>query len=50
MEARTVHANDVDFYVELRGEGPVVLLYPDGCNDCGPYGKVADLLAQSPHP
>lgn len=46
METRTVHANDVDFYVELRGEGPVVLLYPDGCNDCGPYGKVADLLAE----
>ncbi len=47
MESRSVRANGVDFYVEERGEGPVVLLYPDGSNDCEAYGRLADLLAES---
>jgi pimeloyl-ACP methyl ester carboxylesterase len=38
-------ANGIDFYCELRGNGPKVVLVPDGWNDCGTYGKLADFLA-----
>jgi len=41
----TVTANGVDFYCELRGNGPPFVLIPDGCNDCGEYSKVGDMLA-----
>ncbi|MEA4895114.1 MAG: alpha/beta hydrolase [Oscillospiraceae bacterium] len=39
------YANGIDFYCELRGSGPKVVLVPDGTNDCGTYGKLADYLA-----
>lgn len=49
MQPRTFYTpvNGIDFYCELRGEGPAIVLVPDGCNDCGPYGKVAALLSDA---
>jgi len=35
------NANGVDFYCESRGDGPLVVLVPDGSNDCGPYDNLA---------
>jgi pimeloyl-ACP methyl ester carboxylesterase len=40
-----VHANGMDFYCELMGQGPTLVLVPDGGNDCGPYEKMMDYLA-----
>ncbi|MEA4895115.1 MAG: alpha/beta hydrolase [Oscillospiraceae bacterium] len=40
------NANGIDFYCEMRGNGPKVVLVPDGWNDCGTYGKLADILAE----
>lgn len=45
METLKVRANDMDFYCEKRGSGPVLVLVPDGVNDCGHYGRVGDMLA-----
>ena len=39
------NVNDVDFYCELRGKGPTIVLVPSGEGDCGSFGKVADMLA-----
>ena len=36
----------VDWYYELRGEGPPVVLVPSGEGDCGSFEKVASALAQ----
>lgn len=41
-----VDVNQVSFYCELRGEGSLVVLHPDGSNDCGAYEKLADILAR----
>lgn len=41
----TVHAHGMDFYCELMGQGPTIVLVPDGGNDCGPYEKVMEYLA-----
>ena len=37
--------NDVDFYCELRGSGPTIVLVPSGEGDCGSFDKVAEMLA-----
>jgi pimeloyl-ACP methyl ester carboxylesterase len=37
--------NDIDFYCELRGSGPSVVLVPSGEGDCGSFAQVADALA-----
>lgn len=44
-EILTVHVNGMDFYCEKSGSGPAIVLVPDGGNDCGPYGKLAELLS-----
>lgn len=38
-------ANGIEFYCEMRGTGPLVLLVPDGCNDCGPYDNLSLALS-----
>lgn len=43
----SVKVNDVDFYCETRGQGPSLVLVPDGCNDCQTFDEVANLLATS---
>lgn len=45
-EFLNVEANGMTFYVERRGEGPVVVLVPAGNNDCGPLKTLAELLAK----
>ena len=30
-------ANDIEFYCEMAGQGPLVVIAPDGSNDCTPY-------------
>lgn len=41
----TINVNDVNFYCEMRGRGPVLVLVPDGCNDCQPFDEVSKFLA-----
>lgn len=41
----TAHANDMDFYCEMVGQGPTIVLVPDGANDCGPYEKMMEYLS-----
>jgi pimeloyl-ACP methyl ester carboxylesterase len=41
----TVHANGMDFYCEMMGQGPTIVLVPPGSNDCGPYEKMMGYLA-----
>jgi pimeloyl-ACP methyl ester carboxylesterase len=41
----TTHANGMDFYCELLGQGPTIVLVPDGANDCGPYEKMMEYLS-----
>ena len=41
----TTHANGMDFYCEMMGQGPTIVIVPDGTNDCGPYGKMMEYLA-----
>src|SRR6516165_9481852 len=40
-----VSANGMDFYCELMGQGPTLVLVPDGGNDCGPYELMMEYLA-----
>lgn len=40
-----VHANGMDFYCELMGQGPTMVLVPEGSNDCGPYEHMMASLA-----
>ena len=35
----------IDWYCELRGRGPTVVLIPSGEGDCGSFATVADLLS-----
>ncbi len=44
-EILSVNVNGVDFYCEKRGQGPAILLVPDGCNDCEPYDNLSKLLS-----
>jgi pimeloyl-ACP methyl ester carboxylesterase len=37
--------NGLNFYCELRGRGPTIVLVPSGEGDCGSFTKVADMLA-----
>ena len=46
MEVLHVPSNGMTFYCERRGQGPLVVLVPSGCNDCGPLAKTADILAE----
>ena len=41
----TAHANGMDFYCEMMGQGPTIVIVPDGGNDCGPYEKMMDYLS-----
>jgi pimeloyl-ACP methyl ester carboxylesterase len=41
----TVHANGMDFYCEMMGRGPTVVLVPPGSNDCGEYEHMMEYLA-----
>lgn len=43
MERRicTVRVDEVDFHCEIRGNGPTVVLVPDGSNDCEPYDNLS---------
>jgi pimeloyl-ACP methyl ester carboxylesterase len=41
----TIKVNGVNFYCEMRGRGPTLVFVPDGCNDCEPFDKVSDSLA-----
>jgi pimeloyl-ACP methyl ester carboxylesterase len=38
-------AADIDWYCELRGSGPSLVLIPSGEGDCGSFANVADALA-----
>src|SRR5580700_9446825 len=38
-------ASDIEWYCELRGSGPTVVLIPSGEGDCGNFATVADALA-----
>jgi pimeloyl-ACP methyl ester carboxylesterase len=38
-------AADIDWYCELRGSGPPVVLIPSGEGDCGSFARVAEALA-----
>jgi len=38
-------AADIDWYCELRGSGPSVVLVPSGEGDCGSFVRVAEALA-----
>jgi len=40
----TVHANGMDFYCEMMGQGPTVVLVPPGSNDCGEYEHMMEYL------
>lgn len=40
----THKACDIDWYCELRGNGPAVVLIPSGEGDCGNFATVADAL------
>ncbi|HAX53599.1 alpha/beta fold hydrolase [Muricomes intestini] len=44
-ETMNIKANGIDFYCETRGSGPLVVLVPDGSNDCGPYDNLAKELS-----
>ncbi|NMC57106.1 MAG: alpha/beta hydrolase [Eubacteriaceae bacterium] len=46
MERKTfkTKANGIDFYCEMQGCGPKVVLIPDGWNDCGTYEKLSEYL------
>ncbi len=39
------HANGMDFYCEMMGQGPTIVIVPDGSNDCGPYEKMMEYLS-----
>ena len=36
----------IDWYCELRGSGPTVVLIPSGEGDCGNFAVVAEQLAR----
>ena len=41
----TTHANGMDFYCEMMGQGPTIVIVPDGTNDCGSYEKMMAYLS-----
>ena len=45
VKAFTHKAAGIDWYCELRGSGPTIVLIPSGEGDCGSLVKVANLLA-----
>jgi pimeloyl-ACP methyl ester carboxylesterase len=47
MKARIFHhdVSEIDWYCELRGDGPPVVLMPSGEGDCASFQTVADVLS-----
>lgn len=45
MRTFTQHAGGIDWYCEVRGSGPHVVLIPSGEGDCGSFAETADRLA-----
>ena len=47
MEKKILHipADGVTLYAEQRGQGPLLVVMPDGTNDCEPYAKLCELMA-----
>lgn len=45
METFKVKAENVELYCEKYGAGPLVVLVPDGSNDCGHFANVAQTLS-----
>ncbi len=45
MKTFTTPANGMDFYCEMMGQGPTIVIVPDGTNDCGPYEKMMEYLS-----
>lgn len=45
VKAFTQESDDISWYCEMRGNGPVIVLIPSGEGDCGSFEKVADNLA-----
>ena len=47
METRTFHhpSAGIEWYCELRGSGPAIVLIPSGEGDCGNFAAVAEALA-----
>lgn len=39
------HAENCELYCEKRGRGPLVVMMPDGINDCEIYAGIAELIA-----
>jgi pimeloyl-ACP methyl ester carboxylesterase len=37
--------NGINFYCEIRGQGPALVLVPPGLNDCGLFEQLAQLLS-----
>jgi pimeloyl-ACP methyl ester carboxylesterase len=46
-EILSVPVNGVAFYCEKIGSGPPLVLVPDGRNDCGPFGRLVEMLSDS---
>lgn len=46
MKSFIVEANDVKFYCEMGGRGPILVFMPDGRNDCGPFAKIMTMLSE----
>lgn len=44
-EVLYVEAKDCKIYCEKRGQGPLLVIMPDGVNDCELYAEVARLMA-----
>ena len=46
MQTVRHNASGIEWYCELRGSGPSVVLIPSGEGDCGSFASVADALAK----
>ena len=44
-QGKPVTANGVDFFCQVRGQGPALLMIPSICGDSGPFDVVAEKLA-----
>ena len=47
MEKEILHipSQDLEIYCEKRGSGPLLVIMPDGTNDCELYAHIAELMA-----
>jgi pimeloyl-ACP methyl ester carboxylesterase len=46
MQYRAVTANGVQFFCQVRGKGPALLLIPSICGDSGPFDTLAGKLSE----